>query len=380
MPSSKNLQNLKTICIICNYITFTWFPITYKTQQQAFQIYHKNSKQLKFFILLNIMNLFYITVQFVSSLYNHNTSTLIQLLFRGLPFFMNVGVWICGVGFYWHALEFCALLNCLVSNPGGLVFEKASHFRQSDNLVTFIIMSTQFISFITIFIFIPTVDISFAIYSQSLSTICKVLSVVFTVVRLPCFLSGCGIGLLTVSICFIALKELCDNLNDLQILQSKTFGNTQNINRNWLLESYYRKFQVFALVLNECFRTNFWPTFQIIGAMLCIGLLYTLLIYRTLITLSVKITILLLLLAALCFNCFLLDFGSKSLIISTRILRRGKAGLEHDDRKWLSKFVKSCSPIVVRVGSIHEMDRERWPCFVRFILQRTFFLVVKSKD
>lgn len=180
-----------------------------------------------------------------------------------------------------------------------------------------------------------------------------------TILRIPCFLSGCGISFMTMSICFIVLKDLCDNLNDLQKMQIKKLGISKHGNQNWLLkiEMCYRRYQVFAIIINESFRIHFWPIFQFEGASVCIALSFTLLVYGKLLTLSVKMIMLLLLMISLVFNCFLLDFGSKSLLLSRKILAREKTGVECGQRKLLRKFVKRCSPIVLRVGSIHKMDR-----------------------
>ncbi len=380
MPSSKNLLNLKVFCNLCNCLTFTLFPIVYKTHQQTFQINQKSSKKRQCFLLFNTINFFYVAAQFTFCVFNNNAWSQIQLLFRGLHFAFTVGWGIYWVGYYSRATEFCILLNILINNPGGLLHQNLIYFRKSNNLVTYIIVLIQLTVSITLVVFIPIVDISLTIYSQHISPICKVLSVMFTFVRLPCFLCGCVIGSLTISICFVVLKELYDNLMDLQMLQTKTFGNTRHINRDWLLETYYRRYQLFAMVINKCLQIHFLSFFQFVGAMFSIGISFTFLVYPKLLTLSAKIIMFLLLLAALGFNCFLLDFGSKSLFISERILSRGKAGLDHDNSKWLLKFVKSCSPISLRVGWIHKMNRESWPSFVRFVLQRTFFLVVKSRD
>lgn len=51
----------------------------------------------------------------------------------------------------------------------------------------------------------------------------------------------------------------------------------------------------------------------------------------------------------------------------------------HSCSLWARKFLKSCPVIAISVGEFHKMDSERVPAFIRFISQRTFFLVLKTK-
>lgn len=72
----------------------------------------------------------------------------------------------------------------------------------------------------------------------------------------------------------------------------------------------------------------------------------------------------------------MLAMGSKSIIISRKILHQIKRST---NCKWSRRFFKSCPEISLSVGEFHKMDRERAPAFIRFILQRTFFLVLRTK-
>lgn len=74
--------------------------------------------------------------------------------------------------------------------------------------------------------------------------------------------------------------------------------------------------------------------------------------------------------------CSVLRMGSGTIRLSTNVLHYAKAW---KGCPWSKKFFKSCPPIAIRVGEFHKMDSERAPAYVRFVLQRTLFLVVKTK-
>lgn len=74
--------------------------------------------------------------------------------------------------------------------------------------------------------------------------------------------------------------------------------------------------------------------------------------------------------------CSRLGLGSNTIILSTKILSYTKSWNGCPEP---CKFFQSCPKISIRVGEFHKMDSERAPAFIRFILQRTFFLVFKTK-
>lgn len=119
-----------------------------------------------------------------------------------------------------------------------------------------------------------------------------------------------------------------------------------------------------------------WTSYEFTGAVLIISTVYLIIVFEqklqpVVIFLFVSCAIL-----TLAVVCLTLDMAS-------RPVKRSKAFLEKcKSFKWsveTSKFLRSCSYIAFRIGSFHEIDRERVPTFFRFILQRTFFLVAKSR-
>lgn len=74
--------------------------------------------------------------------------------------------------------------------------------------------------------------------------------------------------------------------------------------------------------------------------------------------------------------CLMLDLGSKSILFTKKLAQKSK---HWGGCKWFRKFFRSCPTIAIKVGEFHVMDRNRAPSFIRFILQRTFLLVLKTK-
>lgn len=77
------------------------------------------------------------------------------------------------------------------------------------------------------------------------------------------------------------------------------------------------------------------------------GILYLLLIYRNIRTVGIKITAVLELAAALGLNCFVLDFGSKSQITSTKIIAHGNVKLIGEGCRWLKVEIEKKFQFVI---------------------------------
>jgi len=117
---------------------------------------------------------------------------------------------------------------------------------------------------------------------------------------------------------------------------------------------------------------------QFFGALVCNGLFYTLLSYKNLLSNFMYASSLFFSLSLLFSKCILSDIGSRSLIISSQIIRSSNSRINVFHRKEFQKFSKSCPLILLKVGSFHYIDRQRVPHLLRFVLQRTFFLVVRT--
>ncbi len=142
---------------------------------------------------------------------------------------------------------------------------------------------------------------------------------------------------------------------------------------------FYRKVQILVLICDKCFQSYVWPIIQFYGALILINLLYVLIMFHQQLPQSGVVALVLLFVSGTSIICLILRTGSRSISISRKVLQRVTVWSEHNQDKWAKRFFKSCSKIAIRVGSFHKMDSERAPSFIRFILQRTFFFVLKTK-
>ncbi len=75
--------------------------------------------------------------------------------------------------------------------------------------------------------------------------------------------------------------------------------------------------------------------------------------------------------------CAMFHIGSRSVLTSRNVRQRLNG---FDKCNWSKSFWKSCPVIALLMGMFHKMDRERGPAFIKFVLQRTFLLVLKTKQ
>lgn len=156
----------------------------------------------------------------------------------------------------------------------------------------------------------------------------------------------------------------------------KEIADEGNLKHRQNIAIFYRIIQLFAIVSNQCFQTYMWPAIQFIGGMLIIAILYCLLVFKRSLPLVGIICLMFLMVSMILVCCMMLDLGSRPMLISGKIVQQAKKTYRC---RWSRKFFKSCPVIALRIGEFHKMDRQRVSAFVRFILQRTFFLVLKTK-
>lgn len=139
----------------------------------------------------------------------------------------------------------------------------------------------------------------------------------------------------------------------------------------------YRSLQLLVVICNEVFQTYFWPLIQFVGSCFGINFLYFLLEYAVILPFGLTLIIIACVVVLIGLCCLMLDVGSRPILLSSSILKRVKYRYDYD---WSRKFWRSCKPISLDIGPFHKMDRSRGPAFLRFILQRTFFLSVQSRN
>lgn len=137
----------------------------------------------------------------------------------------------------------------------------------------------------------------------------------------------------------------------------------------------YRQLQIFVVLANICFRECILPNIQFLGAVLLIAFLYSVLIlgthYRfwTIFLLSLNF------LVVLTIVWTLIGMGSQPILKSSKLLKNWKFYNQNCKCRWSKRFLRSCPKVVLQMGSFHALDRSRAPSLMRFVLQRTFFLV-----
>lgn len=157
---------------------------------------------------------------------------------------------------------------------------------------------------------------------------------------------------------------------------SKVSGDSKKKDSNQFICKIYRETQILVILSNKAFQGYLWPVIQFYGGIFLIGLLYLLILFISLLgTFGVSVIVMTIFATgAIC--CSMLGLGRQTIILSNKFLRHAKSLSGCAEQR---KFFQSCPTIALRVGEFHKMDSERIPFFIRFILQRTFFFVLKTK-
>ncbi len=130
------------------------------------------------------------------------------------------------------------------------------------------------------------------------------------------------------------------------------------------------------ILSNKAFQAFLWPAIQFYGGIGIISLLYPLILFGHQLGISGICMIGVVIFATAATSCSMIGLGKQTIIRSTKILRHAKSWNDCPEQR---KFLQSCPTIAIRVGEFHKMDNGRVPAFIRFILQRTFFFVLKTK-
>lgn len=183
----------------------------------------------------------------------------------------------------------------------------------------------------------------------------------------------------TIVVAFAAINEITDSLNCLNNWIKRIVTTNPSSHQ---VAICYRQIQLFVILCNKCYKIYLWPVVEFVSASGSITLLYTLLVLDSVLSGLIKIAIVSFIAAIFCSTFTPLFVGNHSLQLSKVVIAKLKHNqfLIQNDRACIRKFSKSCAPIALKVGGFHEMDKERTPNLMRFILQRTFFLVFKTKQ
>lgn len=174
----------------------------------------------------------------------------------------------------------------------------------------------------------------------------------------------------------VALTEIKVNLHQLINLAKKS----RNIESNKLRKSvcvYYRQIQLLVMISNKCFQTHFWPAVMFCGSFALISFLYPLLAYASALPAMFQVGFTAFAIVLGFVSVFLLDQCTNPIVLSKRVK---SVAMQWGNTGYFNKFFQSCPPIVLKVGELHVMDKGRVTAFIRFILQRTAFFVLKYKS
>ncbi|CAL8146379.1 unnamed protein product [Orchesella dallaii] len=136
-----------------------------------------------------------------------------------------------------------------------------------------------------------------------------------------------------------------------------------------------RQAQILGKLCNDCLQTYIWTGIQFNGAVAIVIPLYSLIVFgRQLSPIFIGLG-LSIIISTTTFCLYVFELGSRPQSISLGIIK----GLRTCKRRsWSYKFSKSCKPITMKVGSFHKMDRKLGSSFVKFLVQRTVFLIVQT--
>ncbi len=350
-----------------------------------------NRKVRSLWCLLLIVTLLITTLELNHNLFNTNSKNLVVLFFHSYLFLSKFGTLICICAINLKSEAFVHFLNNLCRKFSGVSLSlflnsTRKRLKNKPNNNLFLILSILCTVTTSLFyvpftalvsLTIPCLHdntIGKAIYGQNCSVLSFRISAFFVqiVLLLPCSLTC----VLVCSVCLVTLFELHASLNtfwslifflDISEFNSETFQNIGKI---------YHQVQVLILLSNKCFQNYIWPPINFIAGLGVIGLMYTIMISNGKIPIS-GISLMFVMMISTGFVCCLtLDMGSKPMLLSQKILTKTRM---FGNCKWSRRFLRSCPKVSLRLGIFHVMDRERVPAFVRFILQRTFALVLKTK-
>ncbi len=381
MPSPQIIQLIAALSRISYNSTFASIPFLCKLSDNSFHVSRNTSIKQVALQIVHCITLGITTTQFFLNFFDSSKGNLLGILFYGFVLILTADTVIYRFGYHFHASEFCCLLNIFVKFPNGLFYRNRSNRRPNrkrfrNTLLFTLIVFAQLTTAVVFFGFFPLMDLTLAITSHNSNL--NLLNVLLILIKLPTYYIACLIGSLSIAIVLIFIKELLDNLKDLLEMLRNSFVNNPD-NTYALIAIYYRQIQVFAILVNECLQTHFWPVAESTGSVLSIGLAYTFVRYHGLFNIYIQVSLAASSTSLFLLLCFMFDVGSQSLLISTKIIRFSSSAVRRDESsKLFRKFAKSCPAVVLKVGHFHKIDRQRGPNLIRFIVQRTVFLLLKS--
>lgn len=156
-------------------------------------------------------------------------------------------------------------------------------------------------------------------------------------------------------------------------------GADANIQRTRLEEiiAFYRQLQIVLQLANNCFQTYLWPVYEFAGALIVIALIYMEVMFMECLHFAAQICVSIFMCATLCIICVTFKIASLPLQASAKIL--SKCNVINAPLKF-SRQRRAISLLSFQIGTFHKIDQSRVPSLLRFVLQRTVFLIVQTRN
>lgn len=382
--SLKIIQLVKTVLQLGN-LFYSLTPIEVTPNGLVVNQVSK-PKRTKFWAMHFFLPLTLTIAQLHCHIKSNTHSNVILMIFNGYLVILEIGMLAILLMFHFNTLELCQLLNQLITKFNGL-FQSLNYAVKSSK-----VSSSCFLLFLiqmycsAIFMFLIMIPLTMymfpqlhncqrAIYSQYpfMAAAWKRIGVL---VYLYFFFPAAIVSGNAAVVAFVVLSEIRLNLQKL-LAYTKLCRVVNDQQQRQNVCFFYRQLQILVIVANKCFQSQLLPLSMFCGAIALILLLYPLLAYGNdlpvifqtgFATFSVIVGFV---------TCLFLDQCSDPMVMSMRILATTK---QWKCTGYTKKFFRSCPPIVLMVGELHVMNKERVTVYIRFVLQRTALLVMKYKS
>jgi len=185
-------------------------------------------------------------------------------------------------------------------------------------------------------------------------------------------------GIQVLMLC-VAIQKWNRKLSTLQKVCCTASQSTTDSNKQLKAIQDFKTHQVFTALLNSFCKLYILPAIQINCTFFSIAGMYVALVSTQDIPPTLYFITVMMGIGTKLFGLLLLDFTSKGLVCSKGFLLDLKKSPLFIKSPLFRRYVR-CLPILkIYMGPFHPVDRSRAPAFLKFCLQRTIFLVVKSR-
>jgi len=162
------------------------------------------------------------------------------------------------------------------------------------------------------------------------------------------------------------------------LLATKIFHKSKNRCNQWETVTLYRNCQVYTTILNQFSQPYLLPNIQVFGAGCITMCSYNLMLYHEKMPILISVPWVIFTLTVALFCLGVLDICSKDILYSKGCLTSMRKWSLYKN-KLFRRYIKSLSCLKLYTGPFHAVDRKRAPSLIKYYLQRTMFLVFKSR-